>query len=121
MSRAKGERTQRDDILDEISKIRVEPGKALRQVEVPKSVYAMAAEFIQWAPYRTKTGALYRLRMDFIYALLSRNCESGHLAGAREKIEGWQAACRALLRYALNLLLAPKRPEFRRLKVGHCM
>lgn len=118
MSRAKGERTQRDDILDEISKIRVEPGKALRQVEVPKSVYAMAAEFIQWAPYRTKTGALYRLRMDFIYALLSRNCESGHLAGAREKIEGWQAACRALLRYALNLLLAPKRPEFRRLKLS---
>ena len=114
MSRVK---VQRDDILDEIGKIRVEPGKALRQVEVPESVYDMATRFLQWAPFRTTTGAVYRLKMEFIYELLSGNCRSGHLAEAREQIEGWQAACKALLRYALNLHLAPKRPEFRRLKV----
>ena len=118
MSHAPADRIQRDDILEKLREIKVEPGKALRQVEVPKYVYDMATQFTQWAPYRiATTGAYYRFKMEFIYELLAGNCKSTTLAEAREEIEGWQTACKALLRYALNLLLAPKRPEFRRMKV----
>ena len=122
MASPKRERVVRDDILSVLRDIRVEPGQALRQVEPAQIIYERAKEFAKWAPNATKTGELYRFKMNFVYGLL---IEDGRGRGvsldgiqSRGVIEGWQNACKALLRYALNLHLAPKRPEFRRMKVG---
>ena len=111
-------KADRDDILDAIRGIKVKPGQALRQVEVPQNVYNMARQFATWAPNVARGGARYRFKMDFIYQLLVDNIKARtSLETSKMEIEGWQTACKALLRYALNLLLAPKRPEFRRMKV----
>ena len=114
----------RDDIVSAILSIRVGPGQPLRQVQVPPEVYQAAKKFVTTAPnflggsepYRFKV--LYRMSSGrSIYELLIADAANISLNDAEAKISGWQEASKALLRYALNLLLAPKRPEFQRLKV----
>ena len=104
--------------MNAIKEIKILPGQQLRHVEVSKDIYDMANKFARWTPNFGHGGQLYRFKMDFLYQLLQNNISSRTLQEAPEEVEGWQSACKALLRYHLNLLLAPKRPEFRRLKVG---
>ena len=111
-------RVYRDDIQDAIREVKINPGQQLRHVEVSRDIYDMAKNFARWAPNFGAESQPYRFKMDFLYQLLQCNINSRSLQEAPEDVEGWQSACKALLRYALNLLLAPKRPEFRRLKVG---
>ena len=108
----------RDDIVDAIRGVKVGPSQQLRQVEVSPDVYQKAMEFAKWAPNFGAESQPYRFKMNFLYQLLQANIKSKTLQEALEEVEGWQSACKALLHYALNLLLAPKRPEFRQLKVG---
>ena len=68
-----------------------------------------------WAPNFGAKNQPYRFKMNFLYQLLQANITSRNLQEALGEVEGWQSACKALLRYALNLLLAPKRPD---IKVG---
>ena len=111
-------KTRRDKIVDAIRAVKINPGQQLRHVEVSQDIYDMANNFARWAPNFGPGGQPYRFKMDYVYQLLQNNISSRTLQEAPEEVEGWQSACKALLRYALNLLLAPKRPEFRRLKVG---
>ena len=111
-------RVLRDEIVDAIRGVKVGPGQQLRQVEVSPDVYQKAMEFAKWAPNFGAESQPYRFKMDFLYQLLQTNIKSKTLQEAWGEVEGWQSACKALLRYALNLLLEPKRPEFRQLKVA---
>ena len=111
-------RVTRDVIVDAIRGVKIGPGQQLRQVEVSPDVYHKAKEFAMWAPNFGPENQPYRFKMDFLYQLLQANIDSRTLQEALWEVEGWQSACKALLRYALNLLLAPKRPEFRRMKVA---
>ena len=111
-------RATRDEIVDALKGVKINPGQQLRHVEVSQDIYDMAKNFARWAPNFGAESRPYRFKMDFVYQLLQNNINSKTLQEAPKDIEGWQSACKALLRYALNLLLAPKRPEFRRLKVG---
>ena len=111
-------RVTRDEIVDAIREVKINPGQQLRHVEVSRDIYDMAENFARWAPNFASESRPYRFKMDFLYQLLQNNINSKTLQEAPKDVEGWQSACKALLRYALNLLLEPKRPEFRRLKVG---
>ena len=117
MTEPRSRRVTRDDIVDAIRGVKVSPGQQLRQVEVSQDVYRKAKEFAKWAPNFGPENQPYRFKMNFLYQLLQANITSRNLQEALGEVDGWQSACKALLRYALNLLLAPKRPEFRRMKV----
>lgn len=59
-------------------------------------------------------------KTSFIYDLLATN-EVEHavtLENAKDVVQEFQAACKALLRYAINLLHSPQKMEFRRIKVS---
>ena len=96
---------------------------------VPDTAYAIARNFLKWAPNITigpdnkplycRFRCLYYLNLsgESIYGLLMVDAGNTTLADAGQKIEVWKEAIKSLLRYALNLKLAPKRPEFQRMKV----
>ena len=122
--------TERETIVKSIREIKVEQGQALRQVQVPDSVYQLAKRFIKRVPNvypqyghieHMRYGVLYSIESGGIYELLIRDAEGITASQATEKISQWKEALKSLLRYALNLLLAPKRPEFQSMKVRHFM
>ena len=110
--------------MNDIFAIKVEAGKPLRQVQVPDQTYQLAKKFVLTAPNTSDDARLVRFKVLYnmpsgrsIYALLAADAGNTSLKEAEAKIAEWRDASKALLRYALNLLLAPKRPEFQRLKV----
>ena len=117
-----------DEIVGLIHSLNVGAGQSLRQVMVPERAYSIARNFLKWAPNMTvgpentlvpfRFEVLYRLpSRESIYALLMVDAGNTPLADASQKIDDWKEATKSLLRYALNLKLAPKRPEFQRMKV----
>ena len=120
----KRQEVSRDVIVTAILAIRVGSGQPLRQVQVPPEVYELAKKFVVKAPNTLGGSEPYRFKILYrmvsgrsIYDLLIADATNIALNNAEAKITGWQEASKVLLRYALNLLLAPKRPEFLRLKV----
>ena len=114
----------RDSIVKEILALKVESGKPLRQVKVSDETYSKAKKFVLKARNVLEDGSFYRFKILYkmpsgtsIYHLLMNDAGSTPLDRALDKINEWREACRCLVRYALNLLLAPNRPEFQRLKV----
>ncbi len=114
----------RQIIVMDIQAIRVESGKPLRQVQVSEETYLKAKRFVLTSPNTLDNGSCHRFKVLYrmpsgrsIYDLLMADAGSTTLQKADEKISEWKDASKSLLRYALNLLLAPKRPEFQRLKV----
>lgn len=126
-----GPRTNdRDELVRIIRSVSVEPGQTLRQVQVPEYAYKIARNFLKWAPNEAigpngipapyRYNVLHRISpTESIYTLLMM--DAGYTvadhAAAKQKIDEWKEATKSLLRYALNLKLAPKRPEFQRMKV----
>ena len=122
-----------DEIVRQIQSLNVGHGQSLRQVMVPEEAYAIARKFLKWAPNITigpdnkplhcRFRCLYYLNPsgESIYSLLMMDAGNTTLAEAGQKIEVWKEAIKSLLRYALNLKLAPKRPEFQRMKVCQWM
>lgn len=118
-----------DEIVGLIQSLNVGPGQSLRQVMVPEVAYTIAKNFLKWAPNiifsPDNTPQAYRFKVlqylpqsgESIYTLLVIDAGNTTLADASQKIEDWKEATKSLLRYALNLKLAPKRPEFQRMKV----
>ncbi len=113
----------RQIIVRDIQAIRVEPGKPLRQVKVSDETYWKAKIFVLTSPI-INNGKFHRFKILIklpsgrsIYELLIADAGSTTLQEAVKKITEWQDASKSLVCYALNLLLAPKRPEFQRLKV----
>lgn len=118
-----------EEIVLLIRYLNVESGQSLRQVQVPEKAYALAKSFLKWAPNVTigpnNASIACRFKVlycdlsgvETIYTLLMYDAGYTPLTEAKQKIEEWQEATKSLLRYALNLKLAPKRPEFQRMKV----
>ena len=118
----------RNKIEDSIRNIRVEPNQPLRDVKVPPGTYDLAKEFVKRVPNALTliNGGKLFLRYPILYSLgdgegiydlLVGDAEETTLSQAESKMVEWQEALSCLLRYALNLLLAPKRPEFQNIKV----
>lgn len=109
---------ERAALREAITAVKEEPGRFLSEVEVPSQVFDQGKRFARSAPLREQ-GQPCRFKMSFLYELLLNSASSGPLSSVTyAELEGWQGASKALLRYALNLLLAPQRPEFRRIRVG---
>ena len=130
---------KRWDIVDQVKGIRVQQSQALRQVKVPDQTIRLAKDFVKKAPnvclLRGRNMDLrYEVLGSFyvdrqcgkfgVYELLARDAGKSTVKMADQKFTEWLAAVGSLLRYALNLLLAPKRPEFQTIKVSsvyyHC-
>ena len=118
-----------EEIVLLIQSLNVGSGQSLRQVMVPERAYTIAKHFLKWAPNVTigpdNTSLPYRFRVlyylpsrESIYTLLMVDAGNTSLTDASQKIDEWKEATKSLLRYALNLKLAPKRPEFQRMKVS---
>ncbi len=125
---------ERNKICESIRNIQVERNKTFRQVEVSESTVASARKFVKSAPNVCEVNGrtrylryevLYSMGPDFgggIYELLCRDARDTTALLADQKIQDWEDAIQHLLRYALNLLLASKRPEFLSIKVrGRCL
>lgn len=122
---------ERRSIVDAMSNVRIEQSQTLRQVQVPDQTQKQATRFIKTAPnvVLVNDSAVY-LRYEVLYSfspgssvggvyeLLARDAGDTSVREANEKFVAWQDAVKCLLRYALNLLLAPNRPEFQTIKVG---
>lgn len=121
---------KRLEIVDLIRGIRVQQSQALRQVKVSEHTLKLAKAFIKQAPNVCAlelTGKLelrYEILSSFsagsrfgVYQLLAKDAGGSTVQVADEKFSEWLTAVGSLLRYALNLLLAPKRPEFQTIKV----
>lgn len=111
----------RDDIAEAIRDIQVDK-KGMRQFEPPTELFEMAKNFVSWASNVVKgTDQRLRFKGHEYYPLLIQDAHTKKMTtvsrGAFDLIDGWQVASKALFRYALNLYLTPKRPEFRRVKV----
>lgn len=120
--------TEREDIVRVLRDVSVGPGQTLRQVQVPENAYRIARSFLKWAPNESvgpgnrEVPLRYKVLhsippSDSIYTLLMADAGLTPISAAKGKIEEWKEATKSLLRYALNLKLAPKRPEFLRMKV----
>lgn len=106
---------RRRGIMQEIRKIQPETGKNFKDLKVPESLYRLAADVAK------NEEVLRRFTKVPVYDLLANHAHlkgGTALADAQPVLEGWKAASSALFRYALNLVLAPKRPEFKKMKVS---
>ena len=113
----------RTEIVNQISQVRLQPSQNLRQFSLQDSVYDLARNFVyRMATVKEKHCRYYTvlncIEGGGIYALLKEAAEHSSLELDSVMIEHWQEALKALLRYALNLLLAPNRPELRTVKVS---
>ena len=128
-SRTEGLLRERLQIVESIRDIQVEQSVALRQVQVPDSTFKLAKDFIKKVPNSLifNNQQLY-LRYEIlhcidvisnegIYDLLARDAGRMSVKDSNQKMTDWLDATKCLLRYALNLFLAPKRPEFQNIKV----
>ena len=107
----------RKEIIQGIRGIQPVAGKNLRDVEVPQRLYKLAKEVAEKEPFRIrfKVVPVYRLLLGHVRV---KGQGSVALPQAEATLAGWQQASKALFRYALNLVLAPKRPEFKKMKVS---
>ena len=115
MAHSTGDR--RKEIIQGIRGIQPVAGKNLRDVEVPQRLYELAKEVAEEEPFniRFKLVPVYRLLQEHVHV---KGQGSVALPQAEATLTGWQQASKALFRYALNLVLAPKRPEFKKMKVS---
>ena len=107
----------RQEIIQGIRGIQPVAGKNLRDVEVPQRLYKLAKEVAKKERFhiRFKLIPVYRLLPNHIH---EKGQGSMVLPQAEATLAGWQQASKALFRYALNLMLAPKRPDFKKVKVS---
>ena len=114
-----GERAKekRKKIFREIKKIQPEAGKNLKDLRIPQSLYEQARSVAgEEAPqFRFTKVPVYGLLVDHIRYKYGEAAVG--LTAAGPVLEGWKVASVALFRYALNLILAPKRAEFKKMKV----
>lgn len=91
----------------------------LKQVQLPQDLYTLARQFTLRVPLRDAQQVLLRfVALPMLYTLLSETVGKKGVEEGDKEIGSLQEASKALLRYPMNLLLAPNRPEFRRLTVS---
>ena len=110
---------RRKEIIDGIKQIQPVAGKNFKDVEVPRRLYELARVVAKEEMVESRF-----TKVD-VYKLLLRHLDylqqKGSTTTCDAILDGWKKASKALFRYALNLVLAPKRPEFKKLKVSQCM
>ena len=85
----------------------------LSDLEISKDVFQMAENFVITVPFQ------YRYTTHNVYTLFVRdNSTSVKLIDGTVEVKSWQMGLKSLLRYVINLLLAPNRPELKRIKVS---
>ena len=107
-------RDKRRDIILKIKEIKPVSGKNLKDVEVPGELYQLAKVVAR------EESAVKRFTKVEVYRLLLNHAQSNNCAKLEQTealLDGWELASKALFRYALNLVLAPKTPEFKKMKV----
>ena len=115
-------REKRREIIRQIKRIQPEAGKNLKDVEVPQALFQLAREIVndpeaslrfnKVEVYDLLQGDLIRRARDPAYA------PGVTLDKAAPVLDGWKLASFSLFRYALNLILAPTRAEFKKIKVS---
>ena len=85
----------------------------LTDLEIPKNVFDLAEVFVQ------KVNFGLRYSQPRVFTTLLPLCNHLSLTEAIPEVKSWQQGLKALLRYPINLLLAPNRPELKRVKVSH--
>ena len=118
-------REKRREIIRQIKRIQPEAGKNLKDVEVPQSLFQLAREIVndpeaslrfnKVEVYELLQGDLIRRARDPAYA------PGVTLDKAGPVLDGWKLASFSLFRYALNLILAPTRAEFKKMKVSRIL
>ena len=114
---------KRKAIIQAIGKIQPEAGKNLKDLKIPETLYQLAGDVAKTEPIdeRFKKVPVYELLVGHIRYKSSIDVGAGAIAlrNAGPTLKGWEVASNALFRYALNLKLAPKRPEFKKMKVSY--
>ena len=119
---AQAVRLKRKEIIRQIKKIQPQAGKNLKDLEVPQILFLLARDVVDdpEASHRFNKVPVYELLLG---DLQRRAREPANAAGvtidkAGPVLEGWKLASISLFRYALNLVLAPNRAEFKKMKVS---
>ena len=98
--------------------IRPQAGKKnLKDTEIPQFLFQLAREIVldpETGP-KFKKIAVYDLLLGDLHR---RTTSDVTLDKAGPVLDGWKRAGISLFRYALNLVLAPNRPEFKKMKVS---
>ena len=114
----------RGDVIDAFRRaLQGEAGRQqqLKQVQLPPEVYSLAKEFTVTVPMMDSRQMLMRfITIPMVYTLLVETVKEKGVREGDKEMESLQEASQALLRFPMNLLLAPNRPEFRRLTVCVC-
>ena len=102
----------RRKITQGIRQIQPQAGKNLKDLEVPKELFEFAKHEVtgKHATLRFNRVDVYSLLLDD----LRRRMNVGQVGSI---LEGWKLASVSLFRYAVNLVLAPNRAEFKKMKV----
>ena len=112
----------RRDVVDAFRRaLQGEAGRQqqLKQVHLPLPVYRLAMDFTVSVPMRDLHGQLIRfVTLPMVYSLLVDTVGNKGVDEGEKEMASLQEASQALLRFPMNLLLAPDRPEFRRLTVS---
>ena len=86
--------------------------KQLADLVIPPSLYELARSFVEITEFERR----YHNPQVFIL-LLEASIEIHVLDEGEAELRKWREGLKALLRYPLNLLVAPNRPELKRIKV----
>ena len=91
----------------------------LKQVQLPPHVYELARKYTTSVPWNDEQQKLVRfVGIPMLYILLSDKVGNKEVDEGEQEFNSLQEASEAVLRYPMNLLLAPNRPEFRRISVS---
>lgn len=117
---SKGGTADRTEIVNQIRKVYLPPNQRLLDFSLPDSVYHLARNLVEkGGKNRSHYYTVLNCMEDGdIYDLLEQAAGQSTLENASGVVGLWRVALNALLHYALNLLLAPKRPELRKVKVS---
>ena len=85
----------------------------LTDLEISKNVFDSAELFVQKVNFDSRYG------QPKVFTTLLPLCNHLSLTEAIPEVKSWQQGLKALLRYPINLLLAPNRPELKRVKVSN--
>ena len=110
----KAVRVKRREIIRHIKAIKPHVGKNLKDVEIPGVLFELARGIVADPEPSLKFSKVP------VYELLLGHLERRptSLREAPPVLDGWKLASTSLFRYALNLILAPNRAEFKKMKVS---
>ena len=110
---------KRKEIIRQIKKIQPRAGKNLRDLEVPHSLFQLAREVVNdpEASHRFNKVPVYDLLLGDLHRRAA-NTGGVMIDEPGPVLEGWKLASICLFRYAINLVLAPNRAEFKKIKVS---